>query len=404
MPSPEPLWHAATRGCDGADSRSPKSCPASTSCHEGNEVDCDRVIDDFVARVNSHPRVPLEPDEVPVALRVACEAHTDKKGYGSTHWKIVAANNVARVEALERRLGQPFPPSFRSLICRYSFPAFECGPMLFFSNTGESLEWELQDRLFADTVMAPQLLAAGYLQIGYDPGVYTEPPEYRPRDVVVFLGQNYTQGWPHLPEREPEIRRAVVEGLHEALGERYFACYGQNWPAWGHEPLSAALSAERMRRAFAVVSVSLTSQYERYSSDRLFRALACGPVVLVKRFADCEALGLRHGERLYRFATYTGARVERLDIASEALTWVARDRHHRLEMRAIRAGGGLLRAPTMTGMGRRIAETLNASVETALYSLKGGRPRRLFHGTGRHAGLEAVGNLLRLQAMWASEL
>jgi hypothetical protein len=115
-------------------------------------------------------------------------------------------------------------------------------------------------------------------------------------------------------------------------------------------------------------------------------------------------VGLRHGERLYRFATYTGARVERLDIASEALTWVVRDRHHRLEMRAIRAEGGLLRAPTMTGMGRRIAETLNASVETALYSLEGGRPRRLFHGTGRHAGLEAVGNLLRLQAMWASEL
>ena len=175
MPSPEPLWHAATRGCDGADCRSPKSCPASTSCHEGNEVDCDRVIDDFVARVNSHPRVPLEPDEVPVALRVACEAHTDKKGYGSTHWKIVAANNVARVEALERRLGQPFPPSFRSLICRYSFPAFECGPMLFFSNTGESLEWELQDRLFADTVMAPQLLAAGYLQIG-NPKFYEYDP------------------------------------------------------------------------------------------------------------------------------------------------------------------------------------------------------------------------------------
>jgi hypothetical protein len=138
-------------------------------------VDYDRVIDDFVARINAHPRVPLEPDEVPVALRVACEARADHKGYGSTHWKIIAADNVARVEALERRLEQALPPSFRSLICRYSFPAFECGPMLFFSNTGESLEWELQDRLFADRVMSPQLLAAGYLQIG-NPRFYDYDP------------------------------------------------------------------------------------------------------------------------------------------------------------------------------------------------------------------------------------
>jgi hypothetical protein len=45
-------------------------------------------------------------------------------------------------------------------------------------------------------------------------------------------------------------------------------------------------------------------------------------------------------------------------------------------MRAIRAEGGLLQASTTADMGRRIAETLNASVETALYSLEGGRPGR----------------------------
>lgn len=110
-------------------------------------------------------------------------------------------------------------------------------------------------------------------------------------------------------------------------------------------------------------------------------------------------VGLWHGEVLYRFATYTGARVEKLDIAGEALTWVIRDRYHRLEMRAIRAKGGLLQAPTTTDMGRRIAETLSARVETALYAFEGGHPRLLFQGTGRHAGLEAVGDLARLQGM-----
>jgi hypothetical protein len=47
--------------------------------------------------------------------------------------------------------------------------------MLLFSNTGESLEWELQDKLFADRVMSPQLLAAGYLQIG-NPQFYDYDP------------------------------------------------------------------------------------------------------------------------------------------------------------------------------------------------------------------------------------
>jgi hypothetical protein len=114
-------------------------------------------------------------------------------------------------------------------------------------------------------------------------------------------------------------------------------------------------------------------------------------------------VGLWHEGALYRFATYTGAQIETLDVADRSVTWVIRDRHHRLEMRAIRAEGGLIQAPTTLDMGRRIAETLSARVETALYTLEGGRPRRLFHGTGHHAGLEAVGDLARLQTMWASE-
>jgi hypothetical protein len=114
-------------------------------------------------------------------------------------------------------------------------------------------------------------------------------------------------------------------------------------------------------------------------------------------------IGLWHGGVLYRFATYTGARIDRLEITDEEVIWIVRDRRHRLEMRARRAQGGLLQAPTTVDMGRRIAETLNARVQTALYSLEGGGDRRLFQGTGRHAGLEAAGDLARLRALWASK-
>jgi tocopherol cyclase len=116
----------------------------------------------------------------------------------------------------------------------------------------------------------------------------------------------------------------------------------------------------------------------------------------VRRSFPGFIIGLWHGGVLYRFATYTGARIEQLDITDERVSWVVRDRRYRLEMQAIRAEGGLLQAPTTLDMGRRIAETLDAGVEVELYVLEKGDSRLLFRGAGRHAGLEAAGDLARL--------
>jgi hypothetical protein len=124
----------------------------------------------------------------------------------------------------------------------------------------------------------------------------------------------------------------------------------------------------------------------------------------VRRSFPGFIVGLWHGGALYRFATYTGARIERLDIDDDQVNWVLRDRRYRLEMRAIPSAGGLLHAPTPVNMGRRIAETLSAEVEFTLYKLDGDAPQPLFRGTGRHAGLEAVGDLSLLRDMWEAQL
>jgi tocopherol cyclase len=108
-------------------------------------------------------------------------------------------------------------------------------------------------------------------------------------------------------------------------------------------------------------------------------------------------IGFWHAGTLYRFATYTGAETEHLDITDERITWIVRDKHHLLEMKATRREGGLLRAPTLEGMGRRIGETLNATVEVRLFGLRAPGAGLLFGGTGRHAGLEAAGDLGRLR-------
>lgn len=145
---------------------------------------------------------------------------------------------------------------------------------------------------------------AGYLQIGYDLHTHHDRRENpSPRHKVVFQGQNYTHPWVHCPEAEPELRKEVVTSLHNTFGREGFAVYGQNWNGIESGVTDPLVSALRYRDAIAAVSISLTSDYERYSSDRLFRALACAPVVLVKRFADMAALGLEDSKNCFVFET-----------------------------------------------------------------------------------------------------
>jgi tocopherol cyclase len=107
-------------------------------------------------------------------------------------------------------------------------------------------------------------------------------------------------------------------------------------------------------------------------------------------------IGVWHAGRLYRFATYTGASIERLELFDDHVDWIVRSRDHRLEMHVTRAQGGLLLGPNRAEMGRRVNETLLASIKIRLSSLSG---KLVFAGTGRHGGLEAHGDLDRLLKM-----
>jgi hypothetical protein len=106
-------------------------------------------------------------------------------------------------------------------------------------------------------------------------------------------------------------------------------------------------------------------------------------------------VGLWHAGRLYRFATYTGASIERLEIGDHEIAWTIRDRTHRLELLLARATGGILHAPTTISMDRRVVETLGATARVRLSETLP-RSRVVFEGAGRHGGLEAAGDLRRL--------
>lgn len=107
-------------------------------------------------------------------------------------------------------------------------------------------------------------------------------------------------------------------------------------------------------------------------------------------------VGLWREGQLYRFTTYLGAAIERLEIDDDHVAWTLRSRSFNLELLATRAEGGLLAGPTRQDMGKRVDETLNAAVDVRLSSASGAE---IFQGRGRHAGLEVHGDLGRLLHM-----
>ena len=104
-------------------------------------------------------------------------------------------------------------------------------------------------------------------------------------------------------------------------------------------------------------------------------------------------VGLLINGTLHRFATYTGARIEKKTVNEGDVTLVFRDRKTRLEVHARRIGGGQLKAPTITQMDRRILETLSSEIDVILSVRQNGTWRKVFEDSGRYAGLEVVGDL-----------
>jgi len=104
-------------------------------------------------------------------------------------------------------------------------------------------------------------------------------------------------------------------------------------------------------------------------------------------------VGLWLNGRLFRFATYNGTRIETLQISDDQVEWRLRNRRLRLVLAARRVEGGLLRGPTRLDMGKRVQETLNATVQVRLETIQGAV---LYEGVGVHAGLEVMGDLPRL--------
>jgi tocopherol cyclase len=104
--------------------------------------------------------------------------------------------------------------------------------------------------------------------------------------------------------------------------------------------------------------------------------------------------------KLYRFATYTGAKTEHLDIDNGRVHWILSDRRFALEILAQRSGIlGNLAGPSTSGMSRTIAESLRTQTHVALYQQNGRRRTCIYEGVSGSGGLEVYGDIPRLLHM-----
>ena len=105
---------------------------------------------------------------------------------------------------------------------------------------------------------------------------------------------------------------------------------------------------------------------------------------------------LYFGGREYRFASYTGARMELLEVSGRFIRILVADNKTKLEVQVRRNREGFLAAPVNGAMDRRIAESVDSSVRVVLKQRHGSVDIPLFDSNSAASGVEVVGDTASL--------
>jgi hypothetical protein len=106
--------------------------------------------------------------------------------------------------------------------------------------------------------------------------------------------------------------------------------------------------------------------------------------------------------RLYRFTTYSRARLSRLEMLQDkGILMHFSSRRHRLEIETHKAVGASLASPVSGAMSSHLKESLDAKLNVRLLANPGKNETVLFSGTGACAGLEIEATLDQLKGIRA---
>lgn len=106
--------------------------------------------------------------------------------------------------------------------------------------------------------------------------------------------------------------------------------------------------------------------------------------------------GFYYKKKVYRFTTYTGARVDKLAVSEGRIEILVEDAKYYLEISADRTSGIDLPAPKFGEMTAKVNESLKSKIKVDFYKKTAKGRDIIFSGTGRNAGLEFVGDIKEL--------
>lgn len=106
--------------------------------------------------------------------------------------------------------------------------------------------------------------------------------------------------------------------------------------------------------------------------------------------------GFYYKNKVYRFATYTGARIDKFSVFADRIEILVENKEYYLEISADRTQGVDLPAPKLGEMTAKVNESLKSKIKVNFYSKTPKGRDIIFAGEGRNAGLEFVGDINEL--------
>jgi tocopherol cyclase len=104
--------------------------------------------------------------------------------------------------------------------------------------------------------------------------------------------------------------------------------------------------------------------------------------------------GLRHKDKIYRFATYTGAKITQLEHQGHRIRLTLSDKNYLLNLQGLQGDTGALQAPQKGAMTTQIQESIRGVAEIRLLDKK--RGALLLLAQARCCGMELAGNIQEL--------
>jgi len=112
---------------------------------------------------------------------------------------------------------------------------------------------------------------------------------------------------------------------------------------------------------------------------------------------DGFVVGFLNNGELYKFATYTGAKLTKLKIRENVITLHFSDKKHRLEVEAHKTEGVDLLSPKEGSMTGRILESITAELHVKLIEFVDNKEKTIFEDKGRNAGLDIGGEVEKIE-------